>query len=314
MAPAPATPEPQAAGVAVPAADSAGGMPVVDLATLLAESDATEREPSVLPFGVLWSPDVPQEGSAFGVRVLQPAGGRQPESVEGTFVDLPVRFARLQGAWLGIAAVPIGTMGKQELSLRFLFSDGTAREQRLWITVDGRQWSSSNLRVAPRYSSPPPEVLERIQRERRQIRSVLDTATSDWLLDAPFQPPRPLDVTSEFGQERLFNGELQSRHTGLDLRGQEGEPAFAAGRGMVALAGDFYYSGKGVFIDHGLGVYTGYFHLSKIVVEEGQPVEPGQLVGEVGSTGRVTGPHLHWSLWVAGKSLDAGSLLRIGFP
>ena len=82
----------------------------------------------------------------------------------------------------------------------------------------------------------------------------------------------------------------------------------------MRIAQDLYFSGNGVYVDHGLGVYTGYFHLSRIHVSEGETVEAGQLVGEVGSTGRVTGPHLHWSLWVAGKSLDAGSLLDMHVP
>ncbi len=168
--------------------------------------------------------------------------------------------------------------------------------------------------MAPRFTSPPPEALERIRRERRAIRAVLDATSPEWLIQGRFALPRPLEVTSPFGQARLFNGELQSRHTGLDLAGEEGAPVAAAGAGRVALTGDFYYSGKGVFIDHGRGVYTGYFHLSRILVEEGQMVSRGQLIGEVGATGRVTGPHLHWSLWVAGKGLDAGTLLEMEIP
>ena len=88
----------------------------------------------------------------------------------------------------------------------------------------------------------------------------------------------------------------------------------AAARGKVLIAQDLYFSGNGVYLDHGRGVYTGYFHLSRILVEVGEMVEAGQLIGEVGSTGRVTGPHLHWSLWVAGNSLDAGSLLEMMVP
>ena len=112
----------------------------------------------------------------------------------------------------------------------------------------------------------------------------------------------------------MFNGELQSRHTGLDLRGQVGAPVLAAGRGRVVLAGDFYFSGNGIFVDHGLGVHTGYFHLSEILVSEGDMVEKGDLIGRAGATGRVTGPHLHWSLWVNGTGQDAGNLLDMDIP
>jgi murein DD-endopeptidase MepM/ murein hydrolase activator NlpD len=157
-------------------------------------------------------------------------------------------------------------------------------------------------------------VQERIARDRVRLRSILDGASSEWLLDGPFEPPRPFDVTAEFGQERVFNGELQSRHTGLDLRGQVGTPVRASGRGRVVLAEDLYFSGNGVILDHGLGVYSGYFHLSEILVSEGEVVEAGDLIGRAGATGRVTGPHLHWSLWVDGVGQDAGSLLLMEIP
>jgi len=180
--------------------------------------------------------------------------------------------------------------------------------------VEGRTFDATRLRVAPQYSSPPPEALERIARERELVRSVLDAATPDWLIEEPFRAPRPLTVTAPYGQERVFNGELQSRHTGLDLKGATGEPVRAAARGRVVIARDLFYSGNGVYLDHGHGVYTGYFHLSRIRVAEGEMVEAGEQVGDVGATGRVTGPHLHWSLWVAGASLDASSLLEMEIP
>ncbi len=269
--------------------------------------------PSILPFGVVWRP-YPEEGSAFGIRLLERPSGRKPTSVQGEFAGHPVRFGLLNGAWYGLAAAPIGVTGERELLLRFAFADGSESEQRVPIRVKGRTFDASRLRVAPKYSSPPPEALERIARERQLVRSTLDSASPEWLIDEPFRAPRPLTVTAPYGQERVFNGELQSRHTGLDLKGATGEPVRAAARGRVVIARDLYFSGNGVYLDHGLGVYTGYFHLSRIRVAEGEMVEAGQRVGDVGATGRVTGPHLHWSLWVAGESLDASSLLEMEVP
>lgn len=295
------------------AADSS----VVDFDSLVAEvrsRSAIERQPSVLPFGIIWSPSPVQEGSAVAFRVLQPRGGQEPTEIEGAFAGHSVRFARIGKIWVGIGAVPIGATGTDSLRLRFRFASGEGHEQSAAISIHGRTWDRTNMRVAPQYSSPPPEVRTRIARDREQIRAVLDTATSEWLVDGPFVVPRPYDVTSPFGQERVFNGELQSRHTGLDLRGTVGTPVFAAGRGRVALTGDFYFSGNGIFIDHGLGVYTGYFHLSEILVAAGDMVEKGDLIGRVGASGRVTGPHLHWSLWVDGTGLDASSLLGMKLP
>lgn len=284
------------------------------LVAVIRSEAAQPRARSVLPLGVTWTPTAPTEGSAIAFRVLVPRGGLEPQAIAGRFAGGAVRFGRAGRGWLGLAAVPIDTYGPQRLELDFRFGDGSVSSQSVDLEVARRQWDQTSLRVAPKYSSPPPEVQERIAREREQIRAVLDHASPEWLLDGAFASPRPFDVTAEFGQKRVFNGELQSRHTGLDLRGQVGTPVHAAGKGRVALAGDFYYSGNGIFIDHGLGVYTGYFHLSEILVSEGDLVEKGTLIGKAGATGRVTGPHLHWSLWVDGTGQDAGSLLEMKIP
>ena len=292
----------------------ASGLNFDSLVSEIRAESRLPREPSILPFGVAWTPTSVQEGSAIAFRVLQPRGGRQPVGIAGTFAGSRVRFGLIGSTWLGLAAVPIGTSGDQQLELRFEFADGSTYTQTTGVSAASRAWDRTALRVAPRYSSPPPEVQARIADDRRRIRAVLDHASAEWLIEGPFEPPRPVDVTAEYGQERVFNDELQSRHTGLDLRGNVGDPVRAAGRGRVVLADDLYFSGNGVFVDHGLGVYTGYFHLSEIVVTEGQMVERGQLVGRVGATGRVTGPHLHWSLWVDGTGQDAGSLLEMNIP
>lgn len=289
--------------------------PDFDSLVAVIRSEAAEpRKRTVLPFGVTWTPIAPEEGSAIAFRVLAPRGGLVPEAVVGRFADGVVRFGKMGRTWLGFAAVPFDTEGEVRLDLEFRFSDGSLYSQSVDLDVAGREWDETTLSVAPRYSSPPPEVQERIARDRKQIREVLDHASPQWLLDGAFESPRPFDVTAEFGQKRVFNGELQSRHTGLDLRGQVGKPVHAAARGRVVLAGDFYFSGNGIFVDHGLGVYTGYFHLSEILVSEGDMVETGDLIGRAGATGRVTGPHLHWSLWVDGTGQDAGNLLGLEIP
>ncbi|MDP2470935.1 MAG: M23 family metallopeptidase [Candidatus Palauibacterales bacterium] len=290
------------------------GLDFDSLVAVIRDEAAGPRPRSILPFGITWTPTQPIEGSAIAFRVLSPRGGLEPEAVVGRLAGRIVRFGRLEGTWLGLAAVPIDTHGRQRLELEFRFADGSAYEQAVDLDVAARDWEETSLSVAPKYSSPPPEVQDRIARDREEIRAVLDRASPEWLLDGPFESPRPYDVTAEFGQRRVFNGELQSRHTGLDLRGQTGKPVYAAGRGRVALTGDFYFSGNGIFLDHGLGVYTGYFHLSEILVSEGEVVEKGDLIGRAGATGRVTGPHLHWSLWVDGTGQDAGSLLQMEIP
>ncbi len=110
-----------------------------------------------------------------------------------------------------------------------------------------------------------------------------------------FRVPREAPVTSPFGTGRMFNGVVASRHLGVDYKGAVGTPVYATNRGVVALVDTFFLAGRLIYIDHGGGVVTGYFHLTKPLVAKGDTVERGQQIGTVGATGRVTGPHLHWS-------------------
>ena len=128
---------------------------------------------------------------------------------------------------------------------------------------------------------------------------------------APFIRPRASVVTSEFGSGRLFNGELTARHLGVDFRGAVGEPVRAANRGVVALVDNFFLAGNVVYVDHGAGVVTAYFHLSKTLVATGDTVSRGQVIGLVGSTGRVTGPHLHWAARYGAITVNPLDLLKI---
>ncbi|MBG3878486.1 M23 family metallopeptidase, partial [Desulfovibrio oxamicus] len=119
----------------------------------------------------------------------------------------------------------------------------------------------------------------------------------------------PGGVSSLFGLRRVFNGEPRAPHRGLDLRGEAGELVKACAAGRVALAENHYFAGNSVYIDHGMGVVSMYFHLSAMDVTPGQMVAQGQLIGRVGSTGRVTGPHLHFGMAVLGDMVDPQVLL-----
>jgi len=314
--PPPAVVQPEApADVGKTPADSA-----TDLEARLVELARATRGPEpelppIKPFGVSWSP-TPKEGHAFSIHLYERPTGRRPVTIEGEFAGHAVRFARYgpRERWLGVGVVPIGRSDPDVLALRMHFADGAVYEQTVRIAVEDTEFPSSALRVDPRYSSPPPDVLDRIRRESAMVAELLGTVTPEWRLDGPFEPPRPMDVTAPFGQARTFNGELRSRHTGLDLRGLTGATVRTAGSGRVAFAGELYFAGNAVFVDHGLGVYTGYFHLSRILVEEGEDVSTGEIVGEAGATGRVTGPHLHWYLAVDGEAVDASSLLGMRLP
>jgi len=308
------TPPPQP--VAVPVAprvarvDTASPEPSVELAPVR----VTPPPLPWLPLGVQWDPAAPREGQAIGIHLLQPAAGRHPFSVQGRLGSYPIHFTPVEGGWFGVAPAPIGSAGERELVLRYRLDRDSVAVDSLPLRIASHVFPFTRLRVAPRYASPSAGELAKIAEDRKVLRAVLDSASSAWLPRRPFEWPRRGRITSPFGQRRIFNGELKSRHTGVDISGRKGEPVRAAARGRVALIGHFYYTGNAVYLDHGLGVYTSYDHLSHVDVREGEMVERGQLIGKVGATGRVTGPHLHWGLHVDGVPLEATSLFLLRLP
>lgn len=314
-APGEATPPPTggANGEREPAAATSPAGTAAPAGAEAPEEEAAPRRPWLTP-GVEWSPSPPSEGEAVGIRLLQPRGGRRPLGVRGQLEGRTIYFGPAEGGWFGIGALPIGSAGPAELVLRYDIGADSTVVDRVVLHVDERDFPSVTLRVARRFVRPPPEARERIREDRYLLRTALASITPRWLAAGAFERPREERVTSPFGQERVFNGELQSRHTGVDIEGRRGDPVRASGRGVVALVRHLYYAGRTVLLDHGLGVFTGYSHLSEVEVAEGQVVEKGEIVGRVGSTGRVTGPHLHWSLYVAGETLEASSLLRLRVP
>ena len=137
--------------------------------------------------------------------------------------------------------------------------------------------------------------------------------------DGQFTVPVPLELsncwTSLFGNRRSYNGsEYKYFHSGLDFCGRVGTELYAAATGKVVYTGSLIVRGNVVVIDHGWGVYTAYDHLSETIVQPGDLVQPGQVVGLGGDTGRTTGPHLHWEVWVGGVQVDPADWLENSYP
>jgi murein DD-endopeptidase MepM/ murein hydrolase activator NlpD len=177
----------------------------------------------------------------------------------------------------------------------------------------GRPARARRLSVSKVFTTRPDSLTEaRIERENEEARAVGRHAhTTPELWTLPFLRPRTSRITSSFGSGRLFNGRLASSHGGVDFAGQPGDSVRAANRGVVALVGNFFLAGNVVYIDHGGGVVTGYFHLTQALVAVGDTVERGQQIGLVGATGRVTGPHLHWSARYGEHTVDPMGLITL---
>ncbi|GFK95558.1 Murein DD-endopeptidase MepM [Fundidesulfovibrio magnetotacticus] len=182
------------------------------------------------------------------------------------------------------------------------------------IEVTPTAFPEQRLNLPPSTVTPSKENLARIKREQALIAKAMNEAGDRRFWSFPFLRPVPGEVTSAFGLRRILNGQPRSPHTGIDFDAQKGDPVHVANQGKVILTGDFFFNGLSVFIDHGQGVVSMYFHLSAVSVRTGQHLERGQLVGLVGSTGRSTGPHLHFGMKVLGQSVDPMPLFTAGGP
>jgi murein DD-endopeptidase MepM/ murein hydrolase activator NlpD len=187
--------------------------------------------------------------------------------------------------------------------------DGVNPPQETVINIINKEFGRENLSIAPKYVTPPTQELERINREAELTKEKLATVNFGMIWTLPLTAPVKMPVSTHFGTERLFNGEPRSRHSGIDFAVNTGTPVGAVESGEVILTGDFYFSGKTVYIDHGYGVISIYMHLSEISAGIGQYIKRGEIIGKSGSTGRVTGPHLHLSVTVFGKFVDPEPLL-----
>jgi murein DD-endopeptidase MepM/ murein hydrolase activator NlpD len=179
------------------------------------------------------------------------------------------------------------------------------------LVVLPKQFRTRRLAVDEAFVNPPESVEARIRSDQERLERTWRQATPRRLWDAPFVRPVPGPTNSAFGTRSVFNGQARTPHGGADFLSPAGTPVVAPNAGRIAIARDLYFSGNTVVIDHGLGLFSLLAHLSKLDVAEGDFVQPGELIGLVGATGRVTGPHLHWAVRVAGARVDPVSVLAL---
>ena len=216
--------------------------------------------------------------------------------------------------WLTVVGIDLDLPpGDYAVPITLEFGSGETRSISESITVSAGEYPTTELTVEQRYVELNPEDQARAARESREIAGLYATLTQERFWTEPFQVPIPgTRGGRNFGHRRVFNGQPRAPHSGADLRAATGTPILAANRGRVVLAKELFFSGNAVFLDHGLGVYSVYLHLSEIEVVSGAVVEKGQLLGLAGATGRVTGPHLHWGARVLDARVDPFTLLGLG--
>jgi murein DD-endopeptidase MepM/ murein hydrolase activator NlpD len=202
--------------------------------------------------------------------------------------------------------------GKYELNVTGQTLSGEKVECSEFVEVKEGKFATEKLQVGKQFVEPGPEQAKRANEERQKLRDIFDRATPERLWDGNFRIPLDGVTTgSNFGKRRILNGTPGSPHGGADLPGVTGTPVHAAQRGVVALAEDLFFSGNTVVVDHGLGIYTFYGHLSEIDVRVGDHLETAQVLGKIGATGRVTGPHLHWGLTVERARVNPLQIVKL---
>lgn len=249
-------------------------------------------------------------GEAVLVSVSSP---RRLASVEGAIFERAVHFhQRDDGSWRGLVGIDLLVEpGDHDLELRVTPAGGVVESRAYTLAVADKAYPTRRLTVEPRYVEPPPEVAARIEREYLRQTAIFAADTPERLWRGPWVRPVPGRANSRFGSRSVFNGQPRNPHSGADFLAGVGTPVAAPAAGRVVLAGDTYFSGGSVILDHGQGIYSYLAHLSRILVDEGDAVQRGDVVARSGATGRVTGPHLHWTVRLGGARVDPLSVIEI---
>lgn len=213
------------------------------------------------------------------------------------------RFAPIDGA----CVYPVDLLATGKLEVERRTAKGTERRT---LAVANYPYPTESLTgVEEKYVSPPAAELRRIERDQRETEAVFARASPRHFTLPLGAPLAVLPEGGRFGSRRIFNGEARSPHGGTDFKAAPGTEVYAADDGTVALAKEQYFAGNAVYVDHGDGLVTMSFHLSAILVKNGDTVKRGQAIGRVGATGRVTGPHLHFGARWRGAKVDPQLLL-----
>ena len=231
------------------------------------------------------------------------------ESSEAPFVsfegDAVMVLPRERG-WVALVGIPLSrTPGPAAIQIRRGASTLTRG-----FTIEGKQYRTQALKVAPKHVDLSPADAARVEREQPHLRAMYGTFTAQIPESLRFISPVKGPRSSSFGLRRVFNNQPRNPHSGMDIAAPVGTPVVAPAAGTVIDTGDYFFNGGTVIIDHGRGLVTMYCHLSRIDAKTGQKVVAGDKLGEVGATGRVTGPHLHWGVALNRAFVDPALFLE----
>lgn len=241
-----------------------------------------------------------------GIAVLVLGAGAQAKP-QAEFNGARALVTRDADQWYAVVGIPLAqAAGEASVTVTFPGQDSTS----VTFEVAEYAYREQRLTVSKSFVEPDPQQLERIIGDRRIIDNALNTYresdSTELRIPAPVNGPK----SSSFGVRRYFNDQPRSPHSGMDIAATTGTAIAAPAAGVVSATGDFFFNGNTVIVDHGQGFVTLYCHLSAIEVAEGQRLDAGSVLGKVGATGRVTGPHLHFGTYLNGTAVDPALLLR----
>ena len=256
-------------------------------------------------------PGVIKQGDVCFIRASGPAS---LTSIHGEFQGERFRmgFGAQKGTYEGLLGIDLN-IRPAAYEIRVITTDGEGKVHRssLLIKVKKADFKTQRLSLPSTMVDLDPETLERVDREEKRLKALFQGLREEKLWGGAFLRPVPGEVATGFGLRRIINGQPRNPHTGVDLRGEKGTPVLACNGGVVVLVDELFFSGKSIILDHGWGLYSMYFHLSETLAGGGDRVCKGTVLGRVGSTGRSTGPHLHWAVRMNGARVDPLSLLRL---
>ena len=255
-------------------------------------------------------PRAVSQGGVFTVTV-RPAAWI--ESVRGSLDAQPLIFSPLKGGRVqALVGIDLEANGQRLLRLEATDRQGRLHVRKWPIRVRPRRFLVQRLTLPRNMVELDPETVTRVSEEADRLNHLWKTVTPQRFWHGAFQSPVPMVAAPEgFGLRRIINDQPRSPHSGADYKAPPGSVVRASNAARVALAEEQFFGGNALVLDHGLGLYTIYFHLQEFLVKMGDTVEKGQEIGKVGATGRATGPHLHFGVRLQGARIDPTALLRL---